>query len=103
MIRKAYIRIGNGAPLFQTVGETGVKVVLTHMAGGKLGLREVFPAGSISLGRDTSNNLVFNSAETKVSARHAEITYRDSAFRIRDIRSTNGTYINGQQVTESEL
>jgi len=78
-------------------------IVLTHLAGGRRGVRQLFPAGTISLGRDSSNDLAFKSQETKVSARHAKIVCRNASFRIRDLKSTNGTYINGQKITEAEL
>ena len=80
-----------------------VFIVLIHLAGGRRGVRQVFPAGTVSLGRDSSNDLAFKSQETKVSARHAEIVCRNASFRIRDLKSTNGTYINGQKITEAEL
>jgi len=80
-----------------------VKAVLTHLIGGKRGVQEVFSAGTISLGRDSSNDLIFSSHDTKVSARHAEIKFRNDASRVRDLNSTNGTFINGQRITESDL
>jgi EAL domain-containing protein (putative c-di-GMP-specific phosphodiesterase class I) len=35
-----------------------------------------------------------------VSSMHAEITTSDGALILRDLKSTNGTYVNGQRVTE---
>lgn len=37
-----------------------------------------------------------------VSGIHAEITEDDGTLRIRDLQSTNGTYVNGRPVTTSE-
>ncbi len=35
-----------------------------------------------------------------VSKRHAEIVIRDQAIWLRDLQSTNGTYVNGERVSE---
>jgi EAL domain-containing protein (putative c-di-GMP-specific phosphodiesterase class I) len=42
-------------------------------------------------------------AAPKVSKEHAEITCEDDQFRIRDLNSTNGTYVNGERITEAAL
>jgi hypothetical protein len=41
--------------------------------------------------------------DSKMSKRHASITYTGSEFRIRDERSTNGTFLNGSKVVEYAL
>lgn len=38
--------------------------------------------------------------DSKASKRHAIITYSGSEFRIRDEKSTNGTFLNGSKVSE---
>jgi hypothetical protein len=38
--------------------------------------------------------------DTKMSREHASISYTGSEFRIRDERSTNGTFLNGSRVVE---
>jgi EAL domain-containing protein (putative c-di-GMP-specific phosphodiesterase class I) len=38
-----------------------------------------------------------------VSKEHAEISRRDDALRIRDLGSTNGTYVNGERISEAVL
>lgn len=40
---------------------------------------------------------------SEVSRRHAVLTVTDSAVRVRDLGSANGTYINNQRVTEQDL
>src|SRR6185295_18217925 len=77
-----------------------------HQVGGKRGVRETFESDEtrkISLGRNPDGDLVFGARETKVSAQHAEIHQEGNGFRILDLRSTNGTYVNGGKVTSSEL
>lgn len=38
-----------------------------------------------------------------VSGRHAEIEQTENGFRIRDLASTNGTFVDGSRITEAEL
>src|SRR5262245_2730906 len=45
----------------------------------------------------------FAIASSEVSKEHAEIHLAGDHFRIRDLGSTNGTYINGHRVTEAPL
>lgn len=57
--------------------------------------------GTISVGRDFQNDIQAVSAQA--SRQHAQITYDGNKFYIRDMRSTNGTYVNGWRVEEKEL
>ncbi|MBI4492937.1 MAG: FHA domain-containing protein [Chloroflexi bacterium] len=49
-----------------------------------------------SLGRDEQNVIVL--ADTFASARHAVLTWREGRWWLRDLQSTNGTYVNQQSV-----
>src|SRR5208283_380837 len=53
------------------------------------------------LGRDASNALQLH--DTEVSRLHAEIRRIDDAYVIADLGSSNGTFVNGQQVRERPL
>ena len=56
------------------------------------------------VGRDPENDLVIEGPEAAiVSSRHLEIRRNANAFRIVDLNSTNGTYLDGQRVTEALL
>ena len=55
----------------------------------------------LSLGRDPANQVNINDIYT--SARHARIEKKADAFFIKDLRSRNGTYVNGVKVQEAEL
>ncbi|RPJ56878.1 MAG: FHA domain-containing protein [Acidobacteria bacterium] len=57
--------------------------------------------GLVQLGRDPRNEVVLNTAES--SRRHAVIERRNDSFFIRDLGSTNGTWVRGQRVTEQVL
>lgn len=52
--------------------------------------------GEISIGRDISNDFVINDAE--VSRKHAQLTLEGDRYKIEDLNSTNGTYIDGQRL-----
>ncbi len=53
------------------------------------------------VGKREDNDFVIS--DTTVSRNHLEITYKDDAFLLRDLDSTNGTFINGTRVKEAYL
>ena len=55
---------------------------------------------SISIGRDSSNDIVI--PEESVSSLHATIEYKNGHFYLEDHRSTNGTSLNGREIKENE-
>ncbi|MFN5676449.1 MAG: FHA domain-containing protein [Roseiflexaceae bacterium] len=48
------------------------------------------------IGRGVEQNIVLN--DSKVSYQHAIITHQDGAWYIRDLGSSNGTYLDGLRV-----
>ena len=57
--------------------------------------------GSNFLGRDASNDFVID--DSTVSGRHCEIIVDDFSVRVRDLGSTNGTYLDGELVLEGVI
>lgn len=57
--------------------------------------------GEISVGRDISNDFVINDSE--VSRKHAKLTLEGDRYKIEDLNSTNGTYIDGQRLIGPHL
>lgn len=53
------------------------------------------------VGRDEAAQLVLPSA--RVSREHALVVCDGATFRVRDLGSTNGTFLNGQRIDEAEL
>lgn len=54
---------------------------------------------SIKIGRDNTNDVIIN--EPRVSRNHAIITILDNdEYEVKDLGSSNGTYINGQKITQ---
>jgi predicted component of type VI protein secretion system len=59
------------------------------------------PDKSYSIGRDAGNDLRL--VEDGVSGRHCELRVMRAGVMVRDSRSTNGVYVNGQRVEEVRL
>jgi pSer/pThr/pTyr-binding forkhead associated (FHA) protein len=51
-----------------------------------------------TIGRSSNNDIQI--AEQHVSRQHAVISYRDGVFFVTDLSSSNGTFVNGERVTE---
>ena len=54
-----------------------------------------------TVGRVEDNT--FHIAEPSVSSHHAEIILRGNDVIVKDLNSTNGTFINGEKITEAPL
>lgn len=55
----------------------------------------------VTIGRDLVNNLVLH--DDAVSSRHARIEKKDGQYILRDLRSRNGSFLNGHRVFEAVL
>ena len=53
---------------------------------------------TITLGRASDNHVVVD--DYHVSRHHARLVWRESGFEIEDLRSGNGTWVNGQRITQ---
>lgn len=82
-------------------------ILIRHLSGSKAnqvehikleGLKE------ITIGRDPNSTMAFDAArDDMVSRRHATISVVDGdrlAFRLKDLGSRNGTFLNGKKITE---
>ncbi len=63
--------------------------------------REVFDKLEINVGRVQGNDLML--PKGNVSKRHAKLSFRDGRFAVADLKSTNGTYVNGRKISQSTV
>jgi S1-C subfamily serine protease len=75
-----------------------VRVELRITSGSRAGERMEFDKAVVTIGRDPASDLSFHpELDASVSARHAELRLAGSAATIRDVGSTNGTFLNGER------
>lgn len=63
--------------------------------------REIFDKSEINVGRVQGNDLML--PKGNVSKRHARLLYRDGRFIVTDLKSTNGTYVNGRKISQATI
>jgi PAS domain S-box-containing protein len=74
---------------------------LVFIAGLQQGQRFVLDKDMVRLGRERFNDLTIDDEAS--SRAHAEIRRHGDVLRLRDLGSTNGTYVNNRRVTEVVL
>jgi hypothetical protein len=74
---------------------------LVVLSEGFTGLSHELKGEKTTVGRVDDNT--FAVPEPSVSSHHCELVQRGSDLLVRDLNSTNGTFINGEQVTEAVL
>jgi len=64
---------------------------------------KIYPleAPEIIIGREASNGVAINDAE--ISRKHAKLSLHGSAYVIQDLGSTNGSFVNGQRLTGTQV
>jgi pilus assembly protein CpaF len=63
--------------------------------------RESFDRTEINVGRVQGNELTL--PKGNVSKRHARLLFRDGRFIVTDLKSTNGTYVNGRKIQQATI
>src|SRR5262245_24994463 len=56
-----------------------------------------FDKTEVTIGRVQGNDIIL--PKGNVSKRHSRIVFKDGKFIIVDLKSTNGTYVNGRKIT----
>src|ERR1022692_5170385 len=74
---------------------------LVVLSVGMTGRTQELKVDKTTIGRVEDNT--FQIADPSVSSHHCEVLLRGGEVLIRDLNSTNGTYINGAQITEGVL
>ncbi|GFN24013.1 MAG: FHA domain-containing protein [Thermoanaerobacteraceae bacterium] len=86
------------APQTKPVSNRRLTLQVREALSGNIKKGEIYPLGeNIIIGRDQLSDIVLS--ETHVSGRHAAITRQGNRWQIRDLGSTNGTYVNGKRIT----
>ena len=58
----------------------------------------------LRIGRAADNDIIVSGQQSATaSIYHLEITGADGRYRVRDVGSTNGTFVDGEQITDAEL
>src|SRR5699024_8740582 len=60
-----------------------------------------FNEGVITLGRNVNNSIVINNPA--ISNHHLRIFYKNNQWHLKDMNSTNGTFVNYYKVSECPL
>lgn len=77
----------------------GTPACVVVLYGSELGRRVELTRGEITIGRDDENEISIT-IDT-ISRRHARLFIRDRVHMIEDLASTNGTFVNEQEVTQA--
>lgn len=75
-------------------------MVVIHRGPSK-GARFLIDQSEVAIGRSTDSPVFLD--DVTVSRKHAVIEGREGVFTLRDLGSLNGTYLNNQNVSESQL
>jgi pSer/pThr/pTyr-binding forkhead associated (FHA) protein len=75
----------------------GAMAILEVISGAFEGRRFALSGATVSIGREPENDVCLPFAS--LSRRHAILALRDGVYELRDLNSTNGTFVRGEQVT----
>jgi len=88
--------------LSNPIGVESVVAWLVVASGTQLGRDYRLPGGTVHIGLDPRCE-IFLDDDTYLSGRHAEISFRDGQYQIRDLNSTNGSFVNDARISEAVL
>ena len=77
----------------------GFAIIISEKGGQER--REQFDKNEITVGRVQGNDLLL--PKGNVSKRHARIVFRDGRFIVTDLKSTNGSYVNGHRIAQATI
>ena len=75
-------------------------IIIEHRGPSSLsGTKAQFTGTVVTFGRRTGNDVVFDPTRDRlVSGRHAELSCRDGRLYLRDLGSSNGTFVNRRRI-----
>jgi predicted component of type VI protein secretion system len=82
-----------------------VKIVVDHVSGSRRGQRQEFDlVARIRFGRHPDNDVAFDAhRDLDASSRHAELRKGGDGYVLRDVGSSNGTFVAGERVAETAI
>jgi hypothetical protein len=87
------------SPDFGTIVIPTARLIATEEDGSS---GRAYPLGMLAtIGRTPENEIAIELPE--VSRRHAQLTFVDGGFTIKDLGSNNGTFVNGKRLAEARL
>lgn len=81
--------------------ETAPQAALIATQGPVVGARYNLEPGTTTVGRHPESHIFLD--DITVSRRHVEITETAGAYRVCDVGSLNGTYLNRKRIDDAEL
>lgn len=97
------ITIADNMPQGLSVFEQMVGLEAIFISGLRAGERVVLTKFPATIGRDPNSSLPLALHDQLASTRHAQIRYENRRFILKDVGSSNGTYREGQRITEATL
>lgn len=96
--RETTLKFSIAPRALQAQGRRGVLTVLSHQAPGR-----IIPLGDepITIGRDAEATVFID--DPSLSRVHVRFASMHDAFFIQDLESTNGTFIDGERLTEARM
>ena len=81
------------------------RIIVEHLSGARRGTRHEFATdATVRFGRHPDNEVPFHAhRDIDASSRHAELCVRDGRHVLRDVGSSNGTFVDGERVVEHVL
>lgn len=79
----------------------GKRAYILFLAGPLVGKLHLLEEGETTIGRSADATIAIN--DNRISRRHVAIQVAGEAVTMRDLGSTNGTFVNGQRVAECRL
>ncbi|MBI5544930.1 MAG: Flp pilus assembly complex ATPase component TadA, partial [Deltaproteobacteria bacterium] len=75
------------------------KCVIAEKGGGSR--TEIFEKKEVNIGRVQGNDIVL--AKGNISKHHSRIVFKDGKLIVLDLRSTNGTFVNGKRISAPQV